>query len=286
MRKYAQPHPFYSNLSPANTCSCQVTIAMPEGPELCMNSRFVNNVCRGRIFNGKVVKSTVSKCCEVDFTSEAYTITSESRGKEVALTLQCTLNPLNKLRLLFRFGMSGKFRFSPLKELPKHAHLQFLSKSPDEGKTEVNVLSFVDVRRFGSWHVTPVGWGENRGPDPMFEYDSFRSNVLKNLEDSAFNRPICEALLNQKYFNGIGNYLRAEILFRLVSACSSECHTIYRFLHCRVGVPPFTCARSVLESICEHESEPVDGKKDILLLCHTVPQEVVNLKQRYVSDSA
>lgn len=43
----------------------------------------------------------------------------------------------------------------------------------------------------------------------------FRKNVLSNLPDKVFDRPICEALLNQKYFNGIGNYLRAEILYRL-----------------------------------------------------------------------
>ena len=38
--------------------------------------------------------------------------------------------------------------------------------------------------------------------------------MLENLEKSVFNKPICEVLLNQKYFNGIGNYLRAEILYR------------------------------------------------------------------------
>lgn len=42
----------------------------------------------------------------------------------------------------------------------------------------------------------------------------YRENVLSNLEDAAFDKPVCEALLNQKYFNGIGNYLRAEILYR------------------------------------------------------------------------
>lgn len=41
-----------------------------------------------------------------------------------------------------------------------------------------------------------------------------RENVMKNLDDKAFDKPICEALLNQKFFNGIGNYLRAEILYR------------------------------------------------------------------------
>ena len=188
---------------------------MPEGPELCKNSRFMNNVCSGRLFTGKVVKSSVSKCVDVDFASDAYTITSQSRGKELALTLQCTLEPLNKLRLLFRFGMSGKFVFGAPDEIPKHPHLKFFSRSsPSEAAG--GVLCFVDARRFGSWHITPVGWGENRGPDPMFAYEAFRSNVVENLDDPAFNRPICEALLNQKYFNGIGNYLRAEILFRLV----------------------------------------------------------------------
>ena len=198
---------------------------MPEGPELCLNSIFVNSVSSGRLFKGKVVKSAVSKCSDVDFVSDAYTISSEARGKEVALTLQCTLDPQNKLRLLFRFGMSGKFRFCPLKELPKHAHLQFFTKTSRRGKGKEespDVLSFVDVRRFGSWHVMPEGWGENRGPDPMLEYDAFRRNVLEHLDDSAFNRPICEALLNQKYFNGIGNYLRAEILFRLVKSYHSS----------------------------------------------------------------
>ena len=181
-----------------------------------MNSRFINAVCRGRVFGGKILKSAVSKCADVDYASEAYVISSESRGKELALTLQCSLDPGNRLRLLFRFGMSGKFRFTTLDQVPKHAHLQFFARC-DSPNPAVHVLSFVDVRRFGSWHVIPEGgWGENRGPDPMFDYSSFRRNVLENLEDSAFNRPLCEALLNQKYFNGIGNYLRAEILYRLV----------------------------------------------------------------------
>ena len=48
----------------------------------------------------------------------------------------------------------------------------------------------------------------------MHMFVFFRANVLNNLEASAFNKPICEALLNQKYFNGIGNYLRAEVLYR------------------------------------------------------------------------
>merc|ERR1711997_347271 len=63
-----------------------------------------------------------------------------------------------------------------------------------------------DYRRFGKWEINGE-WGKDRGPDPISNYEDFRSNILNNLEDVAFNGPICETMLNQKYFNGIGNYL-------------------------------------------------------------------------------
>lgn len=50
----------------------------------------------------------------------------------------------------------------------------------------------------------------------MTEHDEFKENILSNLEQPVFRRPICEVLLNQQYFNGIGNYLRAEVLYRWV----------------------------------------------------------------------
>ncbi|KAF1494086.1 Endonuclease 8-like 1, partial [Pygoscelis antarcticus] len=98
-----------------------------------------------------------------------------------------------------------------------------------------------------------------------------RENVLKNLDDKAFDKPICEALLNQKFFNGIGNYLRAEILYRL-------------------KVPPFEKARTVLEALKEQEQarrkknpsltlskklKLMRENPDLLELCHTVPMEVI-----------
>ncbi len=81
----------------------------------------------------------------------------------------------------------------------------------------MRVLSFVDFRRFGHWEVN-TDWGSDRGPCPILDYENFRQNVITNLEDSTFkNKAICEVLLNQRYFNGIGNYLRAEILHRYMS---------------------------------------------------------------------
>lgn len=62
--------------------------------------------------------------------------------------------------------------------------------------------------------------------------------------------PICELLLNQRYFNGIGNYLRAEIL-------------------CRAGIAPMTRAFTVF-------SDPQHAEQ-LLLQCRAVPLEVLKL---------
>ncbi|NXM98772.1 NEIL1 Endonuclease, partial [Sylvia borin] len=209
--------------------------------------------------------SAVGRGPEVPFRSEAYSISAIARGKELRLTLSA-LDPAAgppAQDLVFRFGMSGSFRLCLAAELPRHAHLRFLTR-----ESPPRALCFVDPRRFGSWRLG-AAWQPERGPCVVSEYQAFRENVLKNLDDRAFDKSICEALLNQKYFNGIGNYLRAEILFRL-------------------KIPPFEKARTVLEALKEQEQRKKDpsltlSKKvklrqenpDVLELCHTVPMEVI-----------
>ncbi|NXD82591.1 NEIL1 Endonuclease, partial [Halcyon senegalensis] len=207
--------------------------------------------------------SAVGRGPEVPFSSAAYGITATSRGKELRLTL-APLGRGEPQHLVFRFGMSGSFRLCPAAQLPRHAHLRFLT-----GESPPRALCFVDARRFGSWRLGDA-WQPDRGPCVLTEYQAFRENVLKNVDDKAFDKPICEALLNQKFFNGIGNYLRAEILYRL-------------------KIPPFEKARTVLEALkFQEQARKKDpsltlSKKlklmrenpDLLELCHTVPMEVI-----------
>ncbi|XP_076781771.1 endonuclease 8-like 1 isoform X3 [Arvicanthis niloticus] len=203
---------------------------MPEGPELHLASHFVNETCKGLVFGGCVEKSSVSRNPEVPFESSAYRISALARGKELRLTL------------------------SPLPG----------SQPPQK---PLSLVFRFDIRRFGHWD--PGGeWQPGRGPCVLLEYERFRENVLRNLSDKAFDRPICEALLDQRFFNGIGNYLRAEILYRL-------------------KIPPFEKARTVLEALqqCRLSPELTLSQKikaklqnpDLLELCHLVPKEVVQL---------
>jgi len=224
---------------------------MPEGPELHMAARFINKVAKNHKFGGKIVKSEVStKNPDVTFSAKSYSISAETRGKELKVFLQDKDDSSKKTRILFRFGMSGCFKFTTLGDLPKHAHLRFFTL----GEQPPLVLSFVDYRRFGRWEIDG-DWGKDRGPDPIFDYQNFRRNVLENLKKAAFNHPICEVLLNQQYFNGIGNYLRAEILFR-------------------AGIEPFTQAREVLQPLL---NDFKSFEPDLLELCNIVPKEVLNL---------
>ncbi|XP_035117733.2 endonuclease 8-like 1 isoform X8 [Callithrix jacchus] len=193
---------------------------MPEGPELHLASQFVNEACRALVFGGCVEKSPVSRNPEVPFESSAYRISASARGKELRLTLSPLPGaqpPQEPLALVFRFGMSGSFQLVPRGELPRHAHLRFYTAPPGPQLA----LCFVDIRRFGHWDLGGK-WQPGRGPCVLQEYEQFRlcpsrENVLRNLSDKAFDRPICEALLDQRFFNGIGNYLRAEILYRSAS---------------------------------------------------------------------
>ncbi|XP_041345743.1 endonuclease 8-like 1 isoform X2 [Pyrgilauda ruficollis] len=246
---------------------CRAVATMPECPELHLAGRFINGACGALVFAGGVERSAVGRGPEVPFRSEAYSISAIARGKELRLTLSA-LNPAAgpaAQDLVFRFGMSGSFRLCPAAELPRHAHLRFLTR-----ESPPRALCFVDPRRFGSWRLGDA-WQPERGPCVVSEYQAFRENVLKNLDDRAFDKPICEVLLNQKYFNGIGNYLRAEILYRL-------------------KIPPFEKARTVLEALKEQEQERRKkdpsltlSKKvklrqenpDLLELCHSVPMEVI-----------
>ncbi|KAG0723611.1 Endonuclease 8-like 1 [Chionoecetes opilio] len=260
---------------------------MPEGPELHLAAKFITTIGERTLFGGKVVKSAVStKNPEVEWDSGEYRVAARSRGKElkVALTEEVNGGQGRTLNILFRFGMSGCFKYTPVSELHKHAHLQFYTI----GEPTPMVLSFVDYRRFGRWEVEG-DWGRDRGPDPIWEYQAFRANVLENLKAAAFNRPICEAMLNQKFFNGIGNYLRAEILYR----CSvrpfdearevlSELKPFSQWFESEVMQEDAKPSQVKQEDakpsqVKQEDAKPSQVQPDLLDLCHTLAWEVVNL---------
>jgi endonuclease VIII-like 1 len=178
---------------------------MPELAELRLTADYINVSAKGLKFVN-IKKNPIHKGQEIKAPFRFFKITAESRGKELMLVLSD--NDSNQKRyLLMTMGMSGHFVHTNTGREKKHSHLMFIEK---DGTT----LSFVDVRRFGKWKWVD-GWSVNRGPDPTTEYEEFTDHVLENLDKSAFNHPIHTVLMNQRSFNGVGNYIRSEVLGRI-----------------------------------------------------------------------
>lgn len=177
---------------------------MPELAELKLTSDYVNSCSEGVTY-ARVEKNPQHKGVELDIPFKYFRIKSESKGKEIVLTIKDE-DSKAFIPIRITMGMSGHFQLTNTGQEPKHAHLKFHRK---DGTT----LSFVDVRRFGKW-TQGVAWNEDRGPDPTSDFDAFFLNIMTNLTKRTFRKPLYEVLMDQKWFNGIGNYLRAEIIFR------------------------------------------------------------------------
>lgn len=206
---------------------------MPELAELKLTANFINRAAGGRIFN-EVHKNPEHKGALIQVPFDKFNIQAISRGKELLMFLyDYSSNQVMTIR--WTMGMAGHFRLSRKGDENKHSHLVF-------GATDNTSLCFVDVRRFGKWKLAD-SWSTNRGPDPTTEFEDFKANVLQNLHRPEFDKPISEVLMNQRYFNGIGNYLRAEILYRFDRS-------------------PFMSAREAIETAGD----------ELFMLCRAVPE--------------
>ena len=233
---------------------------MPEGPELYKAASFLNHIASQHIFKRvRLLKEPSHKHPLIPWTKPRFSLAGEARGKEIRITFtELSLKDEVKndklipetLNILLTFGMAGRFAMTKTDETRKHS-LLMLDTTDDE------TFSFVDTRHFGRWILTDQ-WSPptKRGPSIITEYELFRKYLLSLLDKPVFDKPICEVMLDQRYFSSIGNYLRAEILYRL-------------------DIDPYCSARSVLENLPEVSC---DKNPDLLKMCHDVCWEVINLK--------
>lgn len=174
---------------------------MPEISEVRITSEFVTRRNRNRkIVDVEYLSSNKLKEVE-NINVIGKTLSATSRGKEMKLLF-------DDEPVVITLGMSGGFKNF---ETPsdnsnkywKHSHIRF---KMDDG----DYFNWCDIRRFGK--SLGKDWNVNRGPDLFDDVEGFKNHILKNIEHRDFSKPAHEQLMNQKWWNGIGNYLRAEIL--------------------------------------------------------------------------
>ena len=189
---------------------------MPESAELRIMSDFINTMSDGVEFHN-IKKSEVSKVkTDLSLVEKLpVTIQAESRGKELFISLSDPLfTTPYETGLLVTMGMSGNWvAVHKESSIPKHSHLIF-EGIHREGRDPV-YLCLMDIRRFAKWSWK-TGFSSNRGPCPVKENEKFKTNFYEKMKtDKKLSKtPLLDALMNQAFFNGIGNYLRAEIVHR------------------------------------------------------------------------
>lgn len=195
---------------------------MPEAPEVKMMSEFCNS------FSGKTKIASlqvlpISRWKDISFHVGDPAISLPlldfkftAHGKEIALDLFKENNDHYK-RIIFQMGMSGNWIFcdeTSWNEIPSIKNNTvfriLLQKDTREG-----FLILHDSRRFAKWFESKIPiWGAKRGPCPYNERESFVENVVLSLDKKIFAKPIYEVLLNQSYFNGVGNWIRSVLVYR------------------------------------------------------------------------
>ena len=178
---------------------------MPELPECKIMSDYINHHSKNKTFNKifNVEKGNIPS----EYSSDNFTLSSSTNGKELQLSLQFE----DKSIPVYVFmGMSGNWIYTNTNEWNNTKFVR-LRLDDSTGNSLLLHGGYMGPKYNINKHFT----GTKRGPDPLKNFDKFKENILSNLDKKDFNKPLGEALLNQKYFNGVGAYLTAEILGRL-----------------------------------------------------------------------
>lgn len=188
---------------------------MPEGPEIKCSTIILKNAIEGMYIK------------EVNFAPEfarKNLITKETLLQDLPLKIDevvarakrvnfiCTNSNNEGSAIIWFYALQGRLCFKPRGKF----HVEMILAQQD-GK-EITRLYYEDVINLGFMkYATTVEQIEkiysNIGPD--FTNDEVTLEMFtKGIDNKRLkNKPIADFLLDQKRFSGIGNYLRAEILY-------------------------------------------------------------------------
>jgi endonuclease VIII-like 1 len=178
---------------------------MPEGPEYRIMSDFINEKSdRGRTQFKKAFHVSKGNIPEL-FTERNFTVHSHSRGKELVVEIR---TDTEKIPIHVFMGMSGNWKWCVTEKWEDTKFVRFRMDS-ESGNSLILHGGYMGPK----YSIGRPFGGTKRGPDPTTSFEDFEKNVLENLHKKTFDKPICEVLLNQEYFNGIGNYIRSTVMY-------------------------------------------------------------------------
>ena len=176
---------------------------MPEGPEVKIASTYFNN-----FFNNskKIQFELLTKYYKEKYANVFSYINNNLKHYQPSYTIGKNIFiDLNENSIFnFHLGMTGGW----CSKLIKHCHFRVFNESKE--------LFFRDVRKFGKMRIIDK---KTIATKHLEEYDLLHKNYnfkkhLRFLSETINpRRSTCSVLMDQKYFPGVGNYIKSEALF-------------------------------------------------------------------------
>ena len=176
---------------------------MPEGPEVKIASDYFNKF----FSTSKQIKFEIISEYYQDKYSDIFNTISDNLkivkstytiGKNIFLDLD------NNQIFNFHLGMTGGWS----NELVKHCHFRVFDCNKE--------MFFRDVRKFGNMKIiTQSEFNEKHNPKYDLLSDLYNLKIHLNYLETKIKeqKSICSIIMDQKYFPGVGNYIKSESLY-------------------------------------------------------------------------
>ena len=177
---------------------------MPEAPEIRIMSDFINQ--NSKSFRFKKLFHVEKGNNPIDSNYDQYNISADFYGKQLQLNFYNRLG--ESMNISVFMGMSGNWKLVHTESWSNTKYTR-MRLDREDGMSLLLYGGYMGPKfKIG-------GFNTKRGFDIIKDFDKFKENVLSNLGNKVFDKPICEVLLDQRYFDGVGNYIRSTILHYL-----------------------------------------------------------------------
>ena len=176
---------------------------MPEGPEVKIASDYLNHF----FYSSKKIKfEIISEYYQKKYFDVFNTINNHLKKFQPSFTIgkNIFLELSNNQFFNFHLGMTGGWSKKPI----KHCHFRVFNENKE--------LFFVDVRKFGKMKIiTKSEFIDKFNATYDLLNESYHmQNHLNYLEKKvSIKKSICSIIMDQKYFPGVGNYIKSEALY-------------------------------------------------------------------------
>lgn len=188
---------------------------MPELPEIRLNYDLLRTILQHKLIkieltNSKFKSKVDKKLDQFNDLLPSIITNVGVKGKNLWFSLA------NEWYVWISFGMSGQLSIDNNNNKSPYTRLQLITKSKSNQSTTIN---YDDVRMFGHWYLYKNKNAFEKkyasiGPDILSSKNWSKSKIIERFRNLANDKQITQALMNQKIWSGVGNYIKSESLYK------------------------------------------------------------------------